>query len=67
MNISNDYMKIIHLLIEEKTYKEIQAELNLRQGELQFRMRQLRRLFGVKTSVGVVAKYLLNRVGSRER
>jgi hypothetical protein len=67
MNISNDYMKIIHLLIEEKTYKEIQAELNLRQGELQFRMRQLRQLFGVKTSIGVVAKYLLNRIPREQR
>lgn len=58
VNISKDYEKIVQLLIEEKTYKEIQDLLDLRQGELQFRMRNLRKAFGVKTSVGLVVKYI---------
>lgn len=57
-NISNEYRTIIELLMEEKTYKEIQQRLNLKQGELQFRMRTLRKVFGVKTSIGLVVSYL---------
>jgi predicted transcriptional regulator len=56
--LSKDFEDIIQLLIEEKTYKEIQHDLNLRQGELQFRMRLLRKVFGVKSSVGLVVKYI---------
>ena len=58
VRLSKDFEDIINLLIQEKTYKEIQDELNLRQGELQFRMRLLRKEFGVKSSVGLVVKYL---------
>lgn len=60
VRLSNEYRKIIELLIQEKTYKEIQSEMNLRQGQLQKRMRTLRQVFGVKSSVGLVVKYLKN-------
>lgn len=56
--LSEEYEKIILLLIEEKSYAEIQKELGLRQGQLQLRMRILREMFGVKTSLGLAVKYL---------
>jgi DNA-binding NarL/FixJ family response regulator len=58
MKLSDRDQKLVELLKEEKTYKEIAGELNAKESEVRIWMRRLRQFVGAKNSVGLVYRMI---------